>query len=54
MRIFKHLNQVKMDNMTFEDLIYGAAGWVEFTDSDSCNEDKAGFRIYFYLLPMIY
>ena len=34
--------------MTIEDLIYGAAAIVEFTDSDGCNEYKAGFRIFFY------
>ena len=44
--------EIKMNNI--EDLIYRAAVMVEITDSDDCNEYKAGFRIYFYLLPMIF
>ena len=44
----------KMNNMTIEDLIYRAAIIVDLHDSDDCNRYKAGFRIYFYLLPMIF
>ena len=43
-----------MNNMTIEDLIYGAAELVQFNDSDGCNKEKAGFRFYCNLLPMIY
>ena len=46
--------EIKMNNLTIEYLIYRAVLMVELTDSDGCNEYKAGFRIYFYLLPMIF
>ena len=52
LRIFKNLNQVKMNNITIEDIfIFGAGGIVEYI---YCDADKAGFQIYYYLLPMIY
>ena len=41
--------EIKMNNMTIKDLIYRAAVIVDLTDSDDCNEYKAGYRIYFYL-----